>query len=44
MQEYVRARMVTPVTLRKWLREHHPRAKVPEAIDYIASKTNGNLN
>ena len=42
MQEYGRASMITPVTLRKWLGEHHLRAKVPAAIDYIASKTNDN--
>ena len=39
MQEFGRASMITPVTLRKWLEEHHLRAKVPAAIDYIASTT-----
>ena len=34
--------MITPVTLRKWLGEHHLRVKVPEAIDFIALKTNDN--
>ena len=34
--------MITPVTLRKWLGDHHLRAKVPKAINYIASKTNDN--
>ena len=44
MQEFGRASIITPVTLRKWLEEHHLRSKVPAAIDYIASTTSDDFS